>query len=1106
MKKFDKIYTLTNSSINFFWYLFFYFFLLTLSILANSSSTKLDTVGLQLSYFHQFQFAGFYAAQAKGFYKDLGLYVKIYEKKENTNVTLDVVLQKSNFGIAKEFIIQQNLAGIKISLLKAIYQHTPYAIITLKKNNIRTPTDLVGKKLMLANSILSPQLYSLFKNEGIEVQNLLLVKHSYNYNDLISGKVDAVTGHTTVQPFYIKEKGYEPYIINPADYGVDFYGAMLFTSQKEIKEHKERADRFIKASMKGWKYAYNNIEETVDIILSLPTKNKNKPTKEILLYEAKVSKKYVLPDIVELGHINPTRIEKMANIFKEMGLVNKNAVLDKDFIYNPKNNSDSFNIKRFYLIISIAVFLIFIFLFIILILRSIIKNKTKSLELEIYERTQQEKKLVVSEEKYRALFNSVNAAILIMDEDKFIGCNPKTLEIFNCTKEQIINETPSKFSPKYQPDNSLSEEKAHEKIILCLAGKPQTFEWKHLKFDGSEFDAEVKLTKLVFANKTQILAIVHDITELKTKAKRLKESEEKFSKIFQNNPIPILLTSLENSTIIDCNKSFLKFSEYTFEEVIGKTPNQLHLWLNQNDKNQFIAELYKNHFISEAYYKFQTKSKKIIHCLVSAEIATINGKKTTIGTYQIINELLEKDSILKEVRLKFSKIFELSPTSMIITSYEEGRILDINQHGLSTLVKQKKDIIGKTTIELNIWKNKNDREFFLELLEKQGYVKNFESTIYVQNKQIPCSISAEIIELNNKKYIIGSLWDLSAIKNKELELQDALNTVEKLKTKLQKENIVLKQEINTTYNIGNIITNSEQVKIELQKIQQVANTNSTVLITGETGTGKELFARAIHSLSNRASFPLITINCASLPPSLIESELFGHEKGAFTGAIKQKIGKFELANNATLFLDEVGELPLEIQSKLLRVLQEGEFERIGSNQLIKTNARVIAATNRNLKKMVENGNFREDLFYRLNVFPIKTIPLRERPEDIKALINHFVKTLSIKLGKKIDSIKKSSLDELLSYSFPGNIRELENIIERAIIISSTSILECNIPSEEKKILGTHKMIFEKEKILSALKKSNWKIEGNLGASKILNIPPSTLRDKIKKYNLKRPSI
>jgi PAS domain S-box-containing protein len=334
--------------------------------------------------------------------------------------------------------------------------------------------------------------------------------------------------------------------------------------------------------------------------------------------------------------------------------------------------------------------------------------------------------------------------------------------------------------------------------------------------------------------------------------------------------------------------------------------------------------------------------------------------------------------------------------------------------------------------------------------------------------------------------------------------------MEQEQARLRAQNQYLQEEIKLTYNFEDIISKNKDFHKILQQIEQVASTDATVLIQGESGTGKELLARAVHNISNRNKRPLIKINCATLPANLIESELFGHERGAFTGAMERKIGRFELADGGTIFLDEIGELPIELQAKLLRILQEGEFERLGNPKTIKVNVRIIAATNRNLEEAITKKEFRQDLFYRLNVFPIISPPLRKRKEDIPLLVKHFVKKYEAKMGKEIKIIPDKVIDALMLYDWPGNIRELENLIERALILTSSTTLEYGswIPAA-RSISGNGKAGLqkmdevEKEHIINVLEKTNWKVSGEKGAAKILGLNATTLEARMKKLGVER---
>lgn len=354
--------------------------------------------------------------------------------------------------------------------------------------------------------------------------------------------------------------------------------------------------------------------------------------------------------------------------------------------------------------------------------------------------------------------------------------------------------------------------------------------------------------------------------------------------------------------------------------------------------------------------------------------------------------------------------------------------------------------------------------------------------------------------------LLGTTTDITQRKRAERDLKSALAEVEKLKNRLQAENIYLQEEIKTQHNFENVIGQSASLKKILQRLERVAATDATVLILGETGTGKELLARAVHDLSARRDRPLVKVNCAALPVNLIESELFGHERGAFTGALARKIGRFELADGGTIFLDEIGELPLELQAKLLRVLQEGEFERLGNPKSVRVDVRVIAASNRDLQQAVQAGAFRDDLFYRLNVFPIESPPLRQRTEDIPLLVQHFVDKYAVRLGKKVDSISARLIQALQAYPWPGNIRELENIVERAIILTNGPQLQIGEFELPDKSLPKSARLndIERAHILTVLRDCGWKITGKHGAAERLALPASTLRDRMRKLAISRP--
>jgi transcriptional regulator with GAF, ATPase, and Fis domain len=359
------------------------------------------------------------------------------------------------------------------------------------------------------------------------------------------------------------------------------------------------------------------------------------------------------------------------------------------------------------------------------------------------------------------------------------------------------------------------------------------------------------------------------------------------------------------------------------------------------------------------------------------------------------------------------------------------------------------------------------------------------------------------------------LSDITERKRAILELKQAYDEIRQLKDRLEAENLTLRQEIKISFEDNELIGKSHAFRTVLQQAEHVAPTDSTVLLLGETGTGKGLIANKIHQLSGRKDRPLVNVNCAALPATLIESEFFGHEKGAFTGAIDRKIGRFELADGGTIFLDEIGDLPIELQAKLLRVLQDHEFERIGSSTTRTVDTRIIAATNRELDVLIEQGAFRADLYYRLGVFPIHMPPLRERRADIPLLVWFFITMLQSRLGKTFESVPSRVMDALTSYDWPGNVRELSNIVERAMILSPGARLELSVdfpwgqsaPRASTRTRGRKSENLdevERAHIVSVLEACAWKVRGKGGAAERLGLKRTTLQSRMKKLGIERP--
>jgi PAS domain S-box-containing protein len=500
---------------------------------------------------------------------------------------------------------------------------------------------------------------------------------------------------------------------------------------------------------------------------------------------------------------------------------------------------------------------------------------------------------------------------------------------------------------------------------------------------------------------------------------------------------------------------------------------------------------------------------------------------------------------------KLTRVIEQSP-SMVVIADVEGAIEYINPKFTEITGYKLYELIGQTSqiitseeiskeISETIWYELNDgKEWHGEFINRKkcgeryweyasifpifdskGVITHFvavkeditarketEEKLQRAHNELELRVKERTEELTRVN--VQHTQEIDERKRAEESLQDAIAEIKQLKDRLHAENIYLQQEVAGTSNFGEIIGQSNAMSYVFFRIEQVAPQDTTVLLLGETGTGKGVVTRAIHSRSARKGRTMITINCTAMPANLIESELFGREKGAFTGANARQMGRFELADGGTIFLDEIGEMPLELQSKLLRVIQDGEFERLGSPRTIKVNVRIIAASNRNLEEEIKNGRFRDDLFYRLNVFPITIPPLRQRKEDIPLLVNHFVAKFNKKTGKKINAVSRETLDALQEYHWPGNVRELESVIERAVITSQGTALQVldrlhaypdagEQSGEDAKALTG----MEQDHILQVLHKTAWRIEGATGAAVLLGLNPSTLRARMRKYGIRR---
>ena len=491
---------------------------------------------------------------------------------------------------------------------------------------------------------------------------------------------------------------------------------------------------------------------------------------------------------------------------------------------------------------------------------------------------------------------------------------------------------------------------------------------------------------------------------------------------------------------------------------------------------------------------------KYVH--VAAHLIKFNtGSPEVVGAVSDISQMRLAEKKLYQKEMEFRQIVEAVPCLIIVMS-SDGKCLYANSKLLDYTGYKQEDVIASN--------------FHVRIFHPDDIDNTSGKRDQALFKGIPFELEQRILGKDGKyRWFLTRFNPLTDDNERVVRWYTTATDIDDRKQheeKVQKENIALREEIDKSANLD-IIGNSKHVQNIHHLISLVALTNSSVLILGETGTGKELVARIIHNSSYRRDKIMIKVNCATLPANLIESELFGHERGSFTGAVERRIGKFELANHSTLFLDEVGELPLGLQVKLLRVLQEKEFERVGGKETIKIDVRIIAASNKNLQKEVKDGNFRKDLYYRLNVFPITVPPLRERKNDIPILADHFLAKYSKNIGKKINNISNKAMEELISYNWPGNVRELEHLIERSVILNNDTINEILLPQIEP--IGVNdkkdspiKTIHQNEHdyILSVLKKCKGKKAGTDGAAVLLGVPVSTLNSKIKKLGITKEQI
>jgi len=532
----------------------------------------------------------------------------------------------------------------------------------------------------------------------------------------------------------------------------------------------------------------------------------------------------------------------------------------------------------------------------------------------------------------------------------------------------------------------------------------------------------------------------------------------------------------------------------------------------------YLPLLRRSGRLTDAPIDMRTKAGETLACLASA-VVDRDADGRVLGTIVAYSEL----GAGADLERHFAGIY-LDTPAMLHTVDREGRIVHVNERWLRKMGYSRAEVVGRHVNDFIAETDQHSTPDAIKEAIALGELDNVPRSYVTKSGEILealVSARADHDEAGNVTSLYVAVKDVTERNRAERQLRAAFEENARLREELERERDYLREEVQVSMNFGRIIGESGPLRRMLAKLEAVAQTSSSVLIQGESGVGKELVAHAIHSRSQRASGPLVKVNCASIPRELFESEFFGHVKGAFTGAHRDRVGRFELANGGTLFLDEIGEIPIELQGKLLRVIQEGEYERVGDDQTRSVDVRLIAATNRDLEALAKAGGFREDLYYRVSVFPIDVPPLRERGEDIVQLAIHFLERACMDLGRPMLRLSQEQSKLLTQYAWPGNVRELKNVIERAVILSSGKILRLDLAMAD--ILGaaatreaggddgepalmTEKELIalQKKNLLTALKLCNWRVSGPAGAAKLVGLKPSTFNDRMRKLGISKP--
>jgi PAS domain S-box-containing protein len=598
------------------------------------------------------------------------------------------------------------------------------------------------------------------------------------------------------------------------------------------------------------------------------------------------------------------------------------------------------------------------------------------------------------------------------------------------------------------------------------------------------------------------------------------EMSARYGEFFRQVPVMAALLDTDGR-FLDVSDQWVRRTGFTTEELRGMYPGEVATpESSKRIRLEYLPGFRRTGKLDHVPMGMVAKDGSTLELLLRMR-AVYNDSKEHIFSVAVFFET----SALARAERRYEDLYHSTP-AMLHSIDGEGHITDVSDHWLDKLGYQREDVIGRSILDFLSEDSRKQLDKGIRDIVEGGDRKNVPRQMLTRSGEIlDCVMSAhtEIDQARGVQRLLVASKDMTARNRAEAKLREAYGEIARLKEELERERDYLREEVNVSMNFGRIVGESPVLAAMLARIEAVAETPANVMIVGETGTGKELVAHAIHSRSRRADAPLVKVNCASIPHELFESEFFGHAKGAFTGAYRDRIGRFQLADGGTIFLDEVGEIPIDLQGKLLRVLQEREFERVGEDTTRQVDVRVIAATNKDLEKEVEAGNFREDLYYRLSVFPVNVPPLRKRGDDVIQLAVHFLDQVCRDFGRPNPGLTQAQVDAMRRYDWPGNIRELKNVIERAVILSpgSSLRLDLSLPSAGMQeitvqparsgddgqdfLTDAEMKAQQRDNMRRALEYANWRISGKAGAAELLGLKPSTLTDRMHSFNLQKPA-